>query len=73
MVEIAGNYLQAVLPHAVPRQVHPRDALDPQQRLDLLSALLPDPVPTQSHHLQAPHFHHAAHQFAQSVFGEALS
>lgn len=64
MTKIFSNYLETSLPHRISRQVDTGYPLYPQQNLDFLRALFPEPVPTEVYHLQATHLHYTAQKLS---------
>ena len=57
VAKVLRDDLQAVLAHVVAGEVDAGDPLHGQQRLHLLSTLLPKAVVPQRHHPQAPHLY----------------
>ena len=73
MAEVFGNYLEAGFAHRVRRQIHAGYALYAKQHLDLLGALLPNPISAEIDHLKTPHFHHSAQKFPQGILRKSLN
>ena len=72
VAKVLRDDLQAVLAHIVAGEVDAGDPLHGQQRLHLLSALIPQAVVPQRHHPQAPHLHDPPQELPQRVLTEVL-